>query len=367
LVNLEIGTGTTTDDFTIIDWANGPYFMETAVDITGGISYVVMGISQLMSVPYALYAKTSGNGEGPAGADGIDGVDGQDGIDGIDGAQGPQGLTGPQGPAGNDGIDGIDGQDGATGPQGPIGVDGQGGVTTAGTNVTITGTGISGNPYVVNAADNVDDADNDSSNEIQLLSVNNDSLMISGGNSVSINSIVNSNPCPSSITVPDGICQAQIISNSDVNGSTYTVPANKNLYLNRLFYSRKGSNPPRYAQIYINGALVFNENDSEVKCGVTLLDDNVILPPGSTVTATVTSQGGWGCFTTLAENNIAVIDGFLVDKKVDALFLTSNYTVPASKYFIQTNSTLSTPAMYSSGSNVIATPTLYVSGYLVDN
>ncbi len=62
LANLEIGTGTTTDDFTIIDWANGPFFMETAADVTGGTSYVVMGTSQLMSVPYALYAKTSGSG-----------------------------------------------------------------------------------------------------------------------------------------------------------------------------------------------------------------------------------------------------------------------------------------------------------------
>jgi len=59
LVNLEIGTGTTTDDFTTIDWANGPYFIETAVDITGGTSYAVMGTSQLMSVPYALHAKTA--------------------------------------------------------------------------------------------------------------------------------------------------------------------------------------------------------------------------------------------------------------------------------------------------------------------
>jgi len=67
LVNLEIGTGTTAYDFTTIDWANGPYFMETAIDATGGSSYVVMGTSQLMSVPYALYAKTSGNGQGPVG------------------------------------------------------------------------------------------------------------------------------------------------------------------------------------------------------------------------------------------------------------------------------------------------------------
>ncbi|MEJ6756093.1 MAG: hypothetical protein QNK78_03705, partial [Crocinitomicaceae bacterium] len=74
LVNLEIGTGTTTDDFTLIDWANGPFFMETAADVTGGTSYVVMGTSQLVSVPYALYAKTSGSStpgpQGPAGNDG---------------------------------------------------------------------------------------------------------------------------------------------------------------------------------------------------------------------------------------------------------------------------------------------------------
>ena len=97
LVNLEIGTGTSTDDFSTIDWANGPYFMETAVDFLGGMTWVVMGTSQLMSVPYALYAKTSGNGEGPAGTDG---VDGQDGIDGAIGATGPQGATGLTGATG---------------------------------------------------------------------------------------------------------------------------------------------------------------------------------------------------------------------------------------------------------------------------
>lgn len=61
LVNLEIGTGNTSDNFSLIDWANGPYFIETSIDIAGGSSYSVMGTSQLMSVPYALYSKTAEN------------------------------------------------------------------------------------------------------------------------------------------------------------------------------------------------------------------------------------------------------------------------------------------------------------------
>jgi hypothetical protein len=62
LVNLEIGSGTiVSGTFATIDWSAGPFFIETAVDVSGGTSYVVMGTSQLMSVPYALYAKTAEN------------------------------------------------------------------------------------------------------------------------------------------------------------------------------------------------------------------------------------------------------------------------------------------------------------------
>jgi len=62
LVNLEIGSGSVVSGtFATIDWSAGPYFMETAVDVTGGTSYAVMGTSQLMSVPYALHANTAEN------------------------------------------------------------------------------------------------------------------------------------------------------------------------------------------------------------------------------------------------------------------------------------------------------------------
>jgi hypothetical protein len=56
LVTLEIGTGTTSDDFSAIDWANSPYYIKTATDPSGGTNYTINGINQLLSVPYALHA-----------------------------------------------------------------------------------------------------------------------------------------------------------------------------------------------------------------------------------------------------------------------------------------------------------------------
>jgi hypothetical protein len=61
LVNLQIGNGTTGDDFTAINWANGPYFVKVEMDATGGSSFAEMGTSQLLSVPFAKYAELSGN------------------------------------------------------------------------------------------------------------------------------------------------------------------------------------------------------------------------------------------------------------------------------------------------------------------
>ena len=56
LVSIEIGGGT---GFDAINWANGPYFIKTETDPTGGTSYTITGTSQLLSVPFALYAKTA--------------------------------------------------------------------------------------------------------------------------------------------------------------------------------------------------------------------------------------------------------------------------------------------------------------------
>jgi hypothetical protein len=60
LVSIEIGNGTAmSGTFSGIDWVNGPYFIKTETDPNGGTNYTISGTSQLLSVPYALHAKTA--------------------------------------------------------------------------------------------------------------------------------------------------------------------------------------------------------------------------------------------------------------------------------------------------------------------
>lgn len=60
LVTLEIGNGMPTQGvFSNIDWSIAQYFIKTEIDPTGGTNYTITSISQLLSVPYALHAKTA--------------------------------------------------------------------------------------------------------------------------------------------------------------------------------------------------------------------------------------------------------------------------------------------------------------------
>jgi hypothetical protein len=62
LVTLNIGGGTIVSGaMSSVTWATGSKFLRVEVDINGGSSYVVLGTTQFLSVPYALYAATSGN------------------------------------------------------------------------------------------------------------------------------------------------------------------------------------------------------------------------------------------------------------------------------------------------------------------
>jgi hypothetical protein len=59
-VNLVIGQGTAnTGAFSELDWSLGSYYL--GIELDTGNGYVAMGTTQLLSVPYALYAENSGN------------------------------------------------------------------------------------------------------------------------------------------------------------------------------------------------------------------------------------------------------------------------------------------------------------------
>jgi hypothetical protein len=158
LVNLEIGTGLTTDDFSTIDWGNSTYFIRTSADLTGGTSYVVMGTSQLMSVPYALHAKTAQSSI-------IDNVDDAD-SDPTNELQDWSSL--PNIPA--DIADGDDVNDADSDPA----------------NELQDWSSLPNIPADIADGDDVDDADADPANELQDISLSGSNLTISSGSTINL-------------------------------------------------------------------------------------------------------------------------------------------------------------------------------------
>lgn len=64
IANINIGEGiVVTGVFKDITWGTTTHFVKTELDITGNEQYEFIGTSQLLSVPYALYAEMSGNAE----------------------------------------------------------------------------------------------------------------------------------------------------------------------------------------------------------------------------------------------------------------------------------------------------------------
>ena len=143
LINLVIGLGTPqVGTFNNIDWAVGPYFVNLAVDFSNGVNYQDFGTQQLMSVPYALYAKTSGEqlnqwrygSTVPVNSLGVLGDFYLDVLTGnvyyknstttwvltgnIKGPVGPSGTTGAQGAQGIQGVAGANGTNGSNGTNG---------------------------------------------------------------------------------------------------------------------------------------------------------------------------------------------------------------------------------------------------------
>ena len=180
LISIKIGDGTVqSGDFTNIEWANGPYFIKTETDPAGGTDYTITGTSQLLSVPYALHAKTAESVSGTITetdpvfstwdkSTGISITESQisdldhfttaNETDPVYGASVASGITATDTTSWNNKLDSETDpvftawdKDYADLINTPAAADGSETKVTAGTNVTVTGSGTTASPYVVNA------------------------------------------------------------------------------------------------------------------------------------------------------------------------------------------------------------------------
>ena len=72
LISYIIGDGDAVQGvFQEIDWAEGPYWLETKADPTGGENYSITGSTKFFSVPYSMYAEIAGHAETFAGLDAL--------------------------------------------------------------------------------------------------------------------------------------------------------------------------------------------------------------------------------------------------------------------------------------------------------
>ncbi len=134
LVNLFIGTGSViSGSMEDIDWANGPYFLKTSIDIGNGLQE--LGTQEIVSVPYSLYSKKA---------------------DTANVAYTAVALSGPYDDSNTNELQILE---------------------------------IHGDTLFISNGNYVLLTDNDPTNEIQTLSISNDTLYLSNGNSVYLNSL----------------------------------------------------------------------------------------------------------------------------------------------------------------------------------
>jgi hypothetical protein len=206
-------------NFSTINWNSGDYWMEVKLKVGTSGSYTSMGTTQLLTVPYAMYAANSGTAgpigptgpqgiAGPTGATGLQGIQGVPGTTGATGLQGIQGIQGIPGPTGAIGAQGIQGIPGTTGPAGSTGIQGP-----TGTQGLIGPTGPAG---TYTAGPGIQISSNVISANLSLgVSPTGDILTLTPGNSVYVPGISNANNASPVITT----YQATNISSTQAYGS----------------------------------------------------------------------------------------------------------------------------------------------------
>jgi len=140
LVNIEIGGGI---GFTLVNWINGPFYLEIKTATSAPLTaYTITGTSQLLSVPFALHAKTAEIITGSINeTDPLFTAWDKDYADLINKPiEATASMSGLMSAADKTKLDGLQNADGSETK------------ISAGTNISITGNGSIANPYVVNAS-----------------------------------------------------------------------------------------------------------------------------------------------------------------------------------------------------------------------
>jgi hypothetical protein len=142
LFNLTVGAGAVqSGTMAAINWSNDDYYLKVDMDANGSTNFLTMGATQLLSVPYALHAKTAESIVGGAAVE-TDPIFGTSVAKGITTADTANWNNKQQKLIAGAGIS-ITNNTITSTPNVYI---------QAGSNVTITGTGTQANPYIINAA-----------------------------------------------------------------------------------------------------------------------------------------------------------------------------------------------------------------------
>lgn len=369
LVNLSIGEGNiVAGNFASIDWGSNIFFVKIELDSKGDSNYIFMGTSQLLSVPYALFAETSRSSTTDFDKDSTNEFQ-------------TISKSGNTVSLSNGGGAFTDDDSQTLSLSGPILSISNGNSVQIGGTVDldydplneIQSLSLSNDSLLISGSNFIILQDNDSINELQTLSISNDTISISNGNSIVLPTIIDADstneiqnltlvddtlsiskgnklaldiyfdntdtqnisfsndtlsitsgnaiyiPPTFNFSFPDGTENITPITMDSLLSTPYTVPTGYNLYITR-FYIGTSNN----GSLTIDGIVVFSSSNYYYY-------SRSLFQP---------LMAGAGSAVKAADNNSS-INGFLIKAKVTPLTLknlyTTSYVVPQGYTFYITN------------------------------
>lgn len=222
------GAGGSAASFSGINWGTGPYYLRIEMDVTGGSSYVFVGVSPLLSVPYALYANQSAQAARAGVADSA-----------VVARQAVQSVYADSSSWTLESLRTLYADSAFHARRADTAYLSELAILAANAMVADLATNaLSANStnfasyagvsqYADTAGTALDDDDRDSQNELQTLSISRDTIRISDGNFIAMNAVSPFNAPGATLDFPEGTDHAFFL----YIFNSYTVPAGRNFYI----------------------------------------------------------------------------------------------------------------------------------------